>query len=58
MFCVACAVLGSASLLTGLKWRQVTQAALLKRRTGQDEQRSTPESDGGAAAEIDDAGSM
>ena len=38
---------------------QVSQAALLKRRVGYDEQRSTPESDGGlAAAEIDDNGSM
>jgi|LauGreDrversion4_2_1035121.scaffolds.fasta_scaffold38710_3 hypothetical protein len=41
-----------------LRCEQVTQAALLKRRTGQDELRSTPESDGGVAAEIDDAGSM
>jgi len=32
---------------------QVTQAALLKRRTGQDELRATPDSDS-----VDDAGSM
>jgi hypothetical protein len=38
--------------------KQVTQAALLKRRTGHEELRSTPESDGGVAVEIDDTGSM
>ncbi len=32
---------------------KVTQAALLKRRTGQDELRATPDSDS-----VDDAGSM
>jgi hypothetical protein len=38
-----------------LKCLQVTQAALLKRRTGQDELRSTPDSDSVGG---DDAGSM